>query len=145
MYFTLFVAISVGMKLRGNALEVVPTSLMSVAIIPSRIQLGLTTSWELPLFPLFQISVIARNSCRFTFDRSLSCRKMATTNCGDMNTFNMDHGYNEALIRGYRSGFLTENEYHHIAQCENIDGRTFPARRDYCRRCQAQPPGDRLR
>lgn len=48
---------------------------------------------------------------------------MEVTSCGDLNTFNMDHGYNEALIRGYKSGFLTENEYHHIAQCENMEGR----------------------
>ena len=42
--------------------------------------------------------------------------------CGDMNTFNVQHGYSEALIRGYKSGFLTENEYRHITQCENLDG-----------------------
>ena len=78
---------------------------------------------ELPLFPLSQISVIAGNSCIHSFNFDLLGSEMATTNCGDMNTFNMDHGYNEALIRGYRSGFLTENEYHHIAQCENIEGR----------------------
>ena len=48
---------------------------------------------------------------------------MTDTYCGDLNTFNMDHGYNEALVRGYKSGFLTDSEYHHIAQCENIEGR----------------------
>ena len=110
-----------------------------------------SNSISIPRFPRFPISFLGCISPRSVCSRiclllmSLTCRKMATTNCGDMNTFNMDHGYNEALIRGYRSGFLTENEYHHIAQCENIDGRTFPARRDYFRRCQAQPPGDRLR
>ena len=46
---------------------------------------------------------------------------MTDTYCGDLNTFNMDHGYNEALVRGYKSGFLTDSEYHHIAQCENIE------------------------
>ena len=38
-----------------------------------------------------------------------------------MNTFNVQHGYSEALIRGYKSGFLTENEYRHITQCENLE------------------------
>ena len=41
---------------------------------------------------------------------------------GDLNTFNMQHGYMEALVRGYRSGFLSESEYRHLAQCETIDG-----------------------
>ena len=48
---------------------------------------------------------------------------MEYTDCGDMNTFNMQHGYSEALVRGYKSGFLTENEYRHIAQCETLEGR----------------------
>lgn len=39
-----------------------------------------------------------------------------------MNTFNVQHGYSEALIRGYKSGFLTESEYRHITQCENLEG-----------------------
>ena len=39
-----------------------------------------------------------------------------------MNTFNVQHGYSEALIRGYKSGFLTENKYRHITQCENLEG-----------------------
>ena len=44
------------------------------------------------------------------------------TRLGDLNTFNMQHGYMEALVRGYRSGFLSESEYRHLAQCETIDG-----------------------
>lgn len=50
---------------------------------------------------------------------------MEYTDCGDMNTFNMQHGYSEALVRGYKSGFLTENEYRHISQCETLEGRCF--------------------
>lgn len=50
---------------------------------------------------------------------------MEYTDCGDMNTFNMQHGYSEALVRGYKSGFLTENEYRHIAQCETLEGKHF--------------------
>lgn len=48
---------------------------------------------------------------------------MEYTDCGDMNTFNMQHGYSEALVRGYKTGFLTENEYRHIAQCETLEGK----------------------
>ena len=50
---------------------------------------------------------------------------MQSTHLGDISTFNMQHGYSEALLRGYRSGFLTETEYHHISQCETLEG-CFP-------------------
>jgi V-type H+-transporting ATPase subunit d len=40
---------------------------------------------------------------------------------GDMATFNMQHGYVEAIVRGMRSGFLQDTEYHHITQCDNLD------------------------
>lgn len=70
---------------------------------------------------------------------------MSDTYCGDLNTFNMDHGYNEALVRGYKSGFLTDSEYHHIAQCENIEGRDVGEGVAYWDRCEVEPSGDRLR
>ena len=70
---------------------------------------------------------------------------MTDTYCGDLNTFNMDHGYNEALVRGYKSGFLTDTEYHHIAQCENIEGRDVGRGDAYWDRCEAEPAGDGLR
>lgn len=40
---------------------------------------------------------------------------------GDMPTFNMQHGFCEALVRGMRSGFLDDNDYHHLTQCETLD------------------------
>ena len=70
---------------------------------------------------------------------------MSDTYCGDLNTFNMDHGYNEALVRGYKSGFLTDSEYHHIAQCETIEGRDVGEGVAYWDRCEVEPSGDRLR
>ena len=70
---------------------------------------------------------------------------MSDTYCGDLNTFNMDHGYNEALVRGYKSGFLTDSEYHHIAQCENIEGRDVGEGVAYWDRCEVEPSGDGLR
>ena len=70
---------------------------------------------------------------------------MTDTYCGDLNTFNMDHGYNEALVRGYKSGFLTDSEYHHIAQCENIEGRDVGEGVASWDRCEVEPSGDGLR
>ena len=40
---------------------------------------------------------------------------------GNMCTFNIHHGFIEALIRGMRSSFLADADYHHITQCENLE------------------------
>jgi len=40
---------------------------------------------------------------------------------GDLVTFNMKNGYLEAVVRGFRSGFLTETEYRQLTQCETLD------------------------
>lgn len=50
---------------------------------------------------------------------------MSELNPGDMSTFNMQHGYSEALVRGYKSGFLKDQDYHHLCQCETLDGICF--------------------
>jgi V-type H+-transporting ATPase subunit d len=41
--------------------------------------------------------------------------------CTGMGTFNMQHGYTESLVRGLRSGFLKDSDYHHLTQCETLD------------------------
>ena len=41
---------------------------------------------------------------------------------GGMLTFNADHGMCEAVVRGYRSGFLTEVDYHHLTLCDTLEG-----------------------
>ena len=38
-----------------------------------------------------------------------------------MTTFNMQHGFTEALVRGMRSGFLKDQDYHHLTQCETLE------------------------
>ena len=38
-----------------------------------------------------------------------------------MTSFNIHHGFIEALIRGMRSSFLQDSDYHHITQCENLE------------------------
>lgn len=40
---------------------------------------------------------------------------------GDMTTFNILHGFPEALVRGMRSSFLQDSDYHHLTQCETLD------------------------
>ena len=40
---------------------------------------------------------------------------------GGMATFNMLHGFSEALVRGYRSGFLKDSDYHHLTQCDSLE------------------------
>ena len=36
-------------------------------------------------------------------------------------TFNILHGFPEALVRGMRSSFLKDSDYHHLTQCESLD------------------------
>ena len=38
-----------------------------------------------------------------------------------MCTFNILHGFPEALVRGMRSSFLKDSDYHHLTQCETLD------------------------
>jgi len=38
-----------------------------------------------------------------------------------MAIFNIHHGFVEALVRGMRSSFLADADYHHITQCENLE------------------------
>lgn len=40
---------------------------------------------------------------------------------GGMSTFNILHGFPEALVKGYRSGFLKDSDYHHLTQCESLE------------------------
>lgn len=40
---------------------------------------------------------------------------------GNMATFNILDGFPEALVRGMRSSFLADSDYHHLTQCENLD------------------------
>lgn len=40
---------------------------------------------------------------------------------GGQATFNMQHGFVEALIRGFRSGFLADETYHHLSQCDTLE------------------------
>lgn len=37
-------------------------------------------------------------------------------------TFNIDDGFPEAIVRGYRSGILTPADYANLTQCESLEG-----------------------
>lgn len=75
---------------------------------------------------------------------------------GGIATFNIQHGYVEGLVRGYRSGILDDVDYHHLTQCESIEGNgrsrevvtmtapEFSLDGAWNRR-EAQSPGDGLR
>lgn len=43
---------------------------------------------------------------------------------GDI-SFNIDSGYLEGLVRGFRSGILTRTDYLNLIQCESLEGRTL--------------------
>ena len=40
---------------------------------------------------------------------------------GGMADFNIHHGFIEALVRGMRSSFLKDSDYHHLTQCDTLD------------------------
>jgi len=40
---------------------------------------------------------------------------------GGMTDFNIHHGFTEALVRGMRSSFLADTDYHHLTQCDALD------------------------
>ena len=37
--------------------------------------------------------------------------------------FNVDGGYLEGLVRGFRSGILKRTDYHNLEQCETLEGK----------------------
>lgn len=41
---------------------------------------------------------------------------------GSLLTFNVNDGYLEALLRGFRSGILTTADYTNLTQCDTLEG-----------------------
>lgn len=39
-----------------------------------------------------------------------------------MMTFNIDDGYLDGILRGFRAGLLTNADYANLTQCENLEG-----------------------
>ena len=44
---------------------------------------------------------------------------------GDISFFNIENGFPEAVVRGFRSGFLKDFDYHHLTQCESLEGKRY--------------------
>lgn len=42
---------------------------------------------------------------------------------GSMLTYNMNNGYLEALVRGFKSGLLSRVDYDNLAQCDTLEGK----------------------
>ncbi|GMH62749.1 hypothetical protein TrRE_jg12536 [Triparma retinervis] len=40
---------------------------------------------------------------------------------GGLSTFNIQHGYVEALVRGMRNSFVSDSDYHHLTQCDTLE------------------------
>jgi len=52
---------------------------------------------------------------------------------GGLMSFNVEHGFLEAIVRGYRSGLLQEFEYRQLCQCDNLDDvKLALGDTDYC-------------
>ena len=57
---------------------------------------------------------------------------------GEMLFANINDGYLEGLLRGYRGGILTSTDYANLCQCESIDGSPSQL-------CHASAPLDQAR
>jgi V-type H+-transporting ATPase subunit d len=45
--------------------------------------------------------------------------------------FNVNNGYTEGIVRGYRNSLLTTPNYSNLTQCETLDGMTLSPRPSY--------------
>jgi len=41
----------------------------------------------------------------------------------DSSNFNIDFGYLEGIVRGFKSGILKQTDYLNLTQCENLEGK----------------------
>jgi len=37
--------------------------------------------------------------------------------------FNIDHGYLEGLVRGFKSGILRDADYQNLIECQTLEGK----------------------
>jgi V-type H+-transporting ATPase subunit d len=77
------------------------------------------------VFDLYHVTIVIRD-----FNAFLICVQMAfemqpiertrrLPRVGDSTTFNIDDGYLDALLRGYRAGILTAGDYQNLTQVSN--------------------------
>jgi len=41
----------------------------------------------------------------------------------DSSNFNIDNGYLDGIVRGFKSGILTEGDYVNLTQCDTLEGK----------------------
>jgi len=41
----------------------------------------------------------------------------------DSSNFNIDNGYLEGIVRGFKSGILKQDDYLRLTQCETLEGK----------------------
>jgi len=54
----------------------------------------------------------------------------------DSSNFNIDNGYLDGIVRGFKSGILTEGDYVNLTQCDTLEGR--PKQATYYAECCAK-------
>ena len=59
---------------------------------------------------------------------SLVTSPMDLLQLGDW-SFNVDNGYLEGLVRGFKAGILTQADYLNLCQCETLEGKTLAKKR----------------
>jgi len=42
----------------------------------------------------------------------------------DSSNFNIDNGYLEGIVRGFKSGILKQADYLNLSQCDSLDGES---------------------
>jgi len=81
--------------------------------------------------------VLEKKDKQEMYDESLLVRKYYSP--GSLMSFNMEYGFTEALLRGFKSGFLKEVEYRQLCQCDNLDDvKLTLGDTDYCNVLQNQ-------
>ena len=51
----------------------------------------------------------------------MNCSNSLSLSVGGMTTFNIQFGFVEAVVRGFRTGFLSDLDYRNLTQCETMD------------------------
>ena len=64
------------------------------------------------------------------FPLNFSVTKKPSNNIGGMWTYNADHGYCDGILRGYKSGILSNAVYNNLTQCETLEGNSRKFRID---------------
>ena len=63
----------------------------------------------------------------------------------DSFNFNVDHGYLEGIVKGFKSGILKQADYLNLTQCETLDGTYVGLRSENARiKCKTNASARRI-